>query len=143
MIICTRPLTLGRPNARLAEPIMRERMRLSRLAFDRGLAGDFRARKDGGPRHVLPLVARPGTVCRWCHGPAVGQVDQHDACADCMRPTRLAFNRGLVGDFRPHSPRRLLPLVARPVTLCTWCDTPAVGKDGRDDVCADCMLPPV
>ena len=54
-VICTHPLTLGRPNARLAESIMLERMRMSKRDFRRGLA--YNERKRGyRSRTILPLV---------------------------------------------------------------------------------------
>lgn len=60
VVICTRALSrpVRRPWApaaiRLA--VARELMRLSRQSFDRGLAGDFRPMRAGGPRRLLPLV---------------------------------------------------------------------------------------
>ena len=60
-VICTHFLTLGRPDARLAEAIMRERMRLCKRDFRRGMAHDYAkrsARLPGfGRRLVLPLVS--------------------------------------------------------------------------------------
>lgn len=56
MIVCTHMLTLGRRSESRKGAIMRERMRLSRQDFTRGLAGDFRPRARGGPRRLLPLV---------------------------------------------------------------------------------------
>ena len=60
LVVCTRMLTAGRPRVRLAEPIMRERMRLSRRGFDGWLGGGARwmRREGGGRRWLLPLVAR-------------------------------------------------------------------------------------
>lgn len=43
-------------NASRRNAIQRERMRLSRRRFDRGLAGDFRPARAGGARRLLPLV---------------------------------------------------------------------------------------
>lgn len=56
MIVCTRMLTVGRAS-RVPEAVLRERMRLSRRDFDRGLVGDFRPVRNGGRRRLLPLVS--------------------------------------------------------------------------------------
>lgn len=65
MIICTRRAMPTMTRNRIAldtrmnarrDALIRERMRLSRRSFDRGLAGDFRAMRNGGPRRLLPLV---------------------------------------------------------------------------------------
>jgi hypothetical protein len=57
LIICAHRLTAGRYlTGPMITPAIRERMRLSRRSFDRGLAGDFRSSRNGGPRRLLPLV---------------------------------------------------------------------------------------
>lgn len=60
MIICDRVLTLGRvtpaPGSPMSRAIIRERMRLSKRAFDRSMVGDFRPQRLGGRRQLLPLV---------------------------------------------------------------------------------------
>lgn len=65
LVICTAH-TVGQArsavtpgNAPRRAAIQRERMRLSRRRFDRGLAGDFRPSREGGARRLLLLVA-PG-----------------------------------------------------------------------------------
>lgn len=60
-VICDRVLTIGRtpaPGSPMSTAIVRERMRLSRQSFDRGLSGDFRPFRQGGRRKLLPLVTR-------------------------------------------------------------------------------------
>lgn len=38
------------------DAVMRERMRLARRQYVRGMAGDFRRQAEGGRRTLLPLV---------------------------------------------------------------------------------------
>ena len=53
-VICTHPLTLGRPNARLAESIMLERMRMSKRDFRRGW-----------PTTNVSVATGRARSCRW------------------------------------------------------------------------------
>lgn len=58
-IICAGELA-GKPNSNKGKqvPVLRERFRLMRQAYSRGMARDFRSRRNGGPHTILPIVAK-------------------------------------------------------------------------------------
>jgi hypothetical protein len=56
VIVCDRAIFGRTLPVHKVDPVTRERMRLARQSFDRGLAGDFRPSWKGGPRRLLPLV---------------------------------------------------------------------------------------
>lgn len=56
LVICDRAIYGRWLTVNKVDPVTRERMRLARRSFDRGLVGDFRPARKGGARRLLPLV---------------------------------------------------------------------------------------